>query len=268
MITIDSTTSLGEAGINDFLQTEPLAKRQDLPVSWRSSSPPAALDLPPETDKRSAELSHIPLFSKPSTEKLRQLSTHGVIKVYPKHTILFYEQDPSGSLYIVLGGKVKIYVSDNMGREIVLNICNAGDYFGELELIDAGPCSASAITLEQSYLCIISRTGLQRYFSQYPEMAFELLHSLAQRVRILTADIKSLALDNVYRRVTRILLSLATERDGQWVIEERLTQQDLAQRVGASREMVSRILKDLRSGGYIKTKNGKITIERGFPPAW
>src|SRR5207248_1682035 len=116
------------------------------------SSPPAALDLLPETDKRSAELSRIPLFSKPSTEKLHQLSTHGVIKGYPKHTILFYEKDPSNALYIVLSGKVKIYVSDNMGREVVLNICNAGDYFGELEFIDAGPCSASAITLEQSYL--------------------------------------------------------------------------------------------------------------------
>jgi CRP/FNR family cyclic AMP-dependent transcriptional regulator len=214
------------------------------------------------------ELLSIPLFSKLPAEVLRQISAHGVVRTYPKHMILIHEKDSNSSLYVILRGRVKIYVSSENGKELVLNVHSSGEYFGELELIDSDPCATSVMTLEPSHICMISKAGFQCYLSEHPAIAFELLHALAQRVRQFTAHVKSLALDNVYGRVTHTLLHLATKRDGQFVIDERLIHQDLANRVGASREMVSRILKDLRAGGYLKVKDGKISIQSRLPLAW
>ena len=208
------------------------------------------------------------LFVKLPEREFHQLSAHGVVRTYPKHAILRHEQDPSGSLYLVLSGNIKIYVSDEYGKEFILNVCHPGECFGELELIDTGPCLTSAMTLKPSQVCLISRAGLERYLLEHPKGAFELLHLLAQRMRLLTECVKSLALDNIYRRVARTLVRLASARDSQIVIDDRLTHQDIANRVGASREMVSRILKDLRTGGYIKVKDGKITIKAKLPHAW
>lgn len=214
------------------------------------------------------QISDAPLSAKLPKRDLREISAYGVVRTYPRHAILNHEQDPSASLYLILSGKIKIYVSDECGKEFILNNHYPGEFFGELELIDPGPCLTSAMTLEPSQLCLISKTSFQRYLLEHPAGSFELLHLLAQRARLLTECIKSLALDSVYRRVARTLLRLATERDGQLVIDERLTHQALADRVGASREMVSRILKDLCTGGYIKMRDGKIMIEKRLPPAW
>jgi CRP/FNR family transcriptional regulator, cyclic AMP receptor protein len=156
-------------------------------------------------------------------------------------------------------------VSSENGKEFVLNVYGPGDYFGELELIDSGPCATSVMTLEHSHIYMISKAGFQRYLFGHPARALELLHSLAQWVRLLTEHVKSLALDDVYGRVAHTLLHLATEQDSQFVIEQRLTPQDLANRVGASRQMVSRILKDLRAGGYLKMEDRRITIQRKLP---
>jgi CRP/FNR family cyclic AMP-dependent transcriptional regulator len=231
--------------------------------------PSTTQDLPPTLQEGCPELSRIPLFSKLPAEGLRQISIYGVARSYPKNAILIHEKDQGESLYVILSGKVKIYVSNEEGKKIILNVLNPGEYFGELELIDTGPYSAPVMTLEQSQIYMISRAGLHYYLSKYPTIAFEeLLHSLALRIRLLTESVKSFALDNVYQRVIRTLLNLATERDGTLVIEQRFTQQDVMDRVGASREMVSLILRGLNAGGYIKIKDRKITIQRKLPPDW
>ena len=257
-----------EADMNGFPSAKYSSREQNVLSLWRSSSPSTARNLPSTPQEGCPELSRIPLFSKLPAEGLRQLSLYGVARTYPKNTILIHEKDQGESLYVILSGKVKIYVSNEEGKEIILNILNPGEYFGELELIDTGPYSASVMTLERSQIYMISRAGLHYYLLEYPTIALELLHSLALRIRLLTESVKSFALDNVYQRVIRTLLNLATERDGTLAIEQRLTQQDVADRVGASREMVSHILKELNAGGYIKIKDRKITIQRKLPLGW
>ncbi len=213
-------------------------------------------------------LADIPLFSELAPEDLRLISDHGVTRSYPKNTILINEGDHSDSLYVILEGKVKVFTSDEHGKEFILSMQEAGDYFGELSLIDDSPRSASVMTLEKCRMCVISKADFQRCLEENPALAFELIRSLARRIRSLTERVRNLALLDVYGRVARTLLDMATEQDGNLVIEQRLTHQDIANMVGASREMVSRIMKDLTAGGYVRVSNRKIIIPGKLPPAW
>ena len=199
---------------------------------------------------------------------LALIAEHGTVRTYPKHTVLISEGDRSDSLYVIRSGRVKVYVGDAEGKEVILSIQGPGEYFGELALIDDAPRSASVVTLEKSQLCVVSRADFQRCLAQNPNIAMEMIRALAARVRALTDNVRDLALLDVYGRVARTLLKLASERDGEQVIEQRLTHQDIANMIGASREMVSRIMKDLVDGGYIKVKNKLITIPGRLPPAW
>lgn len=213
-------------------------------------------------------LSNIPLFSELAPEDLRLISNCSVTRTYPKNTILISEGDRSDSLYVILSGKVKAFVSDSNGKEVILNIQESGEYFGELALIDAEPRSASVMTLEPSRICVFSKAGFQRCLAENPNIASKLILALTKRVRSLTESVKNLALLDVYGRVARTLLNLATEQDGKLVIEQRLTHQDIANMVGASREMVSRIMKDLATGGYLQIRDKKIIIREKLPPGW
>lgn len=213
-------------------------------------------------------LSNVPLFSELGAEDLRVISGQGVTRTYPKNTLLISEGDLSDTFYVILSGKVKVYASDENGREVILNILGSGEYFGELALIDEAPRSASVVTLEQSRLSVISKGDFQRCLSEHPEIALEMIRPLVRRIRSLTENVKNLALLDVYGRVARTLLAQAVEQDGCLVIQERLTHQDIANMVGASREMVSRIMKDLTAGGYIEIKDRRITIPGKLPAAW
>lgn len=203
-----------------------------------------------------------------SSRQLNKMATYGVVRNYPKNTILVNEDAESASLHVIVSGMVKMYMSDERGKEFIMTVLGPGDCFGEIELLDVGPSMASAVTLEQSQICVVSKEGFQRSLAQHSGMAFELLVSLSRRVRGLTRDVKSLALEGVYGRVVRILLNLACEKDGRLVVEQRLTQREIAEMVGASREMVSRILKDLSDGGYILVSNRQIVIQNRFPKDW
>ncbi len=209
-----------------------------------------------------------PLFSELSQEDLRFISNHGITRSYPRNVIVINEGEESDGFFYIQKGKVKIYVSEQGGKEAILNIQGPGEYFGELALIDNSPRSASAITLEPSHLALISRTSFERCFVEKPSLALKMIRSLAYRVRSLTEEVKNLSLHDVYGRLSRTLLKLANEKEGKLVIEQRLTHQDLANMVGASREMVSRIMKDLKIGGYISVKDRIITIEAKLPSAW
>lgn len=177
------------------------------------------------------------------------------------------EGDPANALYIIVSGRVKVYAANAEGREVVLLTQGAGEYFGEL-MLDEGPRSASVMTLEPSTFLIVPKADLREFLVQNPAFAVRLIEKLIHRVRSLTASVKSLALMDVYGRVASLLLELAEERDGTWVITEHLTQQDIASRVGASREMVSRILKDLADGGYVAVQRGCMIVNRKLPSRW
>jgi CRP/FNR family cyclic AMP-dependent transcriptional regulator len=197
---------------------------------------------------------------------LHALSGQGVVKAFPRNAVMISEGDRTDSLYIILSGSVKVYLSDEAGKEIQLRILGPGEYFGEV-ILDEGARSASVMTLEPCRFSIISLAQFKAFLTQSPDAAFELIKSFAAHIRDLTRQVGDLALLDVYGRVARLLLELAVEEDGRLVVP-RLTQQDIAARVGCTREMVSRILKDLRTGGYIVMEGERMVIARKPPRGW
>jgi len=202
-----------------------------------------------------------------SDAELKALSERAIMRAFAKNTVIVSEGDRADSLYIVLSGRVRAYVSDDQGKEMFLSEAGKGEYFGEMAL-DEGPRSASVITLEPTRLLVVPKDDFAAFLAKSPEFALHLVRKLIRRVRALTHDVKSLALMDVYGRVARMLLDLAVERDGALVIEDRPTQQEMANRVGASREMISRILTELAAGGYIEVARDRITISRTLPCGW
>lgn len=213
-------------------------------------------------------LKNLPLFAQLGDEEIYSLSARVSLRNYPKNTILVSEGDETDSLFIIESGKVKVYLSDEEGKEVIINMLEAGDYFGEIALLDDKPRSASVMTLGDSRLWMISKKDFEVWLLQYPQIALLLLRDMSNRLRLLTDNVKSLALMDVYGRVARTLLNLAKEKDDKLVIEQKLTQQDIANMVGASREMVSRIMKDLVAGGYISNERASIVIHERLPSHW
>lgn len=202
-----------------------------------------------------------------SEADLLAMGSHGVARSYPKNTIIVTEGDTTDSLYIILQGRVKAFVSDGEGHDMVLSTQGPGEYFGEMTL-DEGPRSASIMTLEPSRFLVVQKNDLRDFVMKNPAFALSLIEKLIHRARLLTANVKSLALMDVYGRVARLLLELAEETGGKLTIPQRLTQQEIASRIGASREMVSRILKDLSSGGYLTQSRTGIVLHRKPPAHW
>lgn len=199
--------------------------------------------------------------------ELQAISAHALTRAFPKNTVVITEGDRSDSLYIILSGKVKFYVSDEQGKEIILSEAGPGEYFGEISL-DDGPRSASVMTLEATRFSIVPKEDFRSFLARSPEFAFNLIGKLIHRVRELTENVKSLALMDVYGRVAHMLVDLAEDDNGQLVIAEKPTQQDMANRIGASREMISKILKDLEAGGYIIVDSRRIVIAKNLPRGW
>ena len=188
------------------------------------------------------------------------LGKAGKKRLYPKNTIILSEGDPSNCLYVIHSGKLKAFLADEQGREIVLNIMEPGEYFGEIALIDNEARSASVMTMEDSQLTLVTKEEFNDCLLRNPKLATPLMLGLIKRLRISTRKVGSLALLDVYGRVASTLLQLAKELDGKLVIREKLTHQEIANIVGASREMVSRIMHDLTQGGYISVDSKRQII--------
>ena len=199
--------------------------------------------------------------------ELRALSAHASEQTFQKSTVIVNEGDQSNSIFIILSGRVKVFLRNADGREMVINVLGPREYFGEM-VIDEGPRSASVATLETCRFMIITKADFKSLVTADPDFALKLINRLMQRVRALTDNIRSLALLDVYGRVARLLLDMAAAQDGRLVVAEKLTQQDIAERVGASREMISRVFKDLVAGGYISIEHKQITINRDLPERW
>ena len=212
-------------------------------------------------------IENIPLFAGLSPQVLAEIEQHGSIKTYRKNTIVINEGDETDSLYLILSGRVKVFLSGEDGREAVLNHQGPGEYFGEMSLIDRQPRAASVMTVEPARLMIISRGDFMRCLASNPEIALNLIKPMTSRIRMLAQNVSNLALLDVYGRVARTLLQHASEEDGV-MMTGKLTQQEIADMVGASRAMVSRILKDLRTGGYIDVDKKRIIINQQLPSHW
>ena len=206
-------------------------------------------------------------FAPLGAQILRDIATAGVLRSYPKNAILINEGEIGDSLYILLSGRVKVFASNAAGREIVIAFHGPGEYIGEMSL-DGRPRSASVMTTEPTTCALVTRAKLREFILAHPDFALHLVEKLIQRVRQTTENVKSLALSDVYGRLVKLLLALAVDRGGVLAVPEKLTQQDIAERIGASRDMVSRLLKDLVAGGYLTVEDRTITILKKPPPGW
>lgn len=210
-------------------------------------------------------LQNVPLFALLSPRERLALGQAAIVKAYPKSSAILREGERTDSLYVINSGKVKVLMRDEEGKEVILSILKKGDYFGELAVIDELPRSASVVTMEPSEMTVLSKAEFIQCVANNPGIAMTIMRGLAQRLREADLKIESLALMDVYGRVARTLLQLAEPENGKMVIKNRLSQQEIASMIGASREMVSRILKSLAHDGYLTIEGRRIVLNETPP---
>lgn len=212
-------------------------------------------------------LADIPLFAGLGAEALQTVEQHAALRTVRKNTVVIQRGDESNSLYVVLTGRLKVCVAGDVGKEVILNTLGPGDHFGELAILGDMPRTATVVSLEDSRLLTLSRTAFLELVREQPDIALAVIRSLIARVSQLTEQVGRLALGDVYSRVRDLLTKQAVDQDGQ-LVTGRFTQSEIAQMVGSSREMVSRIFKDLREGGYIRLDDRRVTILKKLPTRW
>jgi len=210
--------------------------------------------------ERTMALKAVPFFTSLTDKELDVVRAAATEKNYPKNAVVLTEGETGDSLYMIQSGKVKVFIGDEEGREIILKMLGPGAFFGEMSMIDKQPRSASVTTIEASTFLVLAHAPFERCVEQVPRIANLVMQCLAQRVREADRKIGTLALMDVYGRVASTLLELSVYHNGKLVVGEKLSQQDLANMVGASREMVNRILKDLSDRGFISIESKSITI--------
>lgn len=194
------------------------------------------------------------------------LGKHGNARSFRANTVLITEGDAGDALYIVLSGRIRTYASSADGRDVVLGDYGPGEYVGELAL-DGQARSASVKTTEATTCRVVQGAELRTFLAEHPDFALHLSQKLVRMVRRLTEQVKSLALQDVYGRMVNVLMELSDPHGEERIVREKLTQQDIADRVGSSREMVNRVLKDLTTGGYVSARDGRYVIRRRLPAA-
>jgi CRP/FNR family cyclic AMP-dependent transcriptional regulator len=207
-----------------------------------------------------AVLKAVPLFATFPEDQLRMLTSVVTRKSAPRSTTIMAGGDPTDSLYIVLSGRLKVMMSDSEGKEVILSILGPGEFFGEMGLIDDEPRSATVMTIEPCELLSIAKRDIKKSLAENFDMSMAVMRGLVKRLREADRKIGSLALLDVYGRVARLLLDMAENVDGEKVVTKRLPKQDIAKMIGASREMVSRVMKDLQTGGYIEMRGSTIVL--------
>jgi CRP/FNR family cyclic AMP-dependent transcriptional regulator len=207
-------------------------------------------------------------FSPLEEATLRAIAETGIVRTFPKNAVLIHEGDAGDALYIVLQGRVKVYASNAQGREFAIAFHGPGEYVGEMTL-DGGVRSASVVTIDPTVCAVVHREQFREFILKNPDFALHLIEKLINRVRATTEDVKSLALTDVYGRLVRLLNTLAVaNEDGTATVPEKLTQQAIAERVGASRDMIGKLFKDLVAGGYLAIEDRTITVLRKLPTGW
>jgi CRP/FNR family cyclic AMP-dependent transcriptional regulator len=207
-----------------------------------------------------AVLKSVPLFASFPDEQLRMLVTVVTRRSAPRGSTIMAAGDVTDSLYIVISGRLKVMMGDADGKEVILTIIGPGEFFGEMGLIDDNPRSASVVAIEPCELLSVTKRDFKKSLAENFEMAMAVMRGLVRRLREADRKIGSLALLDVYGRVARLLLDMAEDVNGQKMVTKRLPKQDIAKMIGASREMVSRVMKDLQMGGFIEMRGSTIVL--------
>ena len=209
-------------------------------------------------------LVNVPLFGHLRKTDRDAIAKKMELKSFRRNAVVLNEGEFSQSLYFILSGRVRIYLRYKTGKEFILDVKGPGEYFGEM-VLDGGPRSASVSTVEPCQFAVIPATEFKKLLVMHPEMTLHVVNHLIRMSRILNANVRSLAMLDVYGRVSRILLDLAVEQDGLLVIPHKPTQQEMANRVGSSREVIGRILKNLTASGHIRIQGKRIIVTRPLP---
>jgi CRP-like cAMP-binding protein len=210
----------------------------------------------------------VPLFSMLTNDQAQAIADSVVKRRFRRGEIIVEHGRKSNALFILLNGRARVLTSDSRGREVILAVLQPGDYVGEMSLIDNQPHSATVRAEVQTDMLILGRAEFARCLPENSSLAYAVMRGLVQRLRKADQQIESLALLDVYGRVARTLLEMSETIDGQRIIRNKVSRQDMAKIVGASREMVSRVMKDLEERGVIETQeNGSVILKERLQPS-
>jgi CRP/FNR family cyclic AMP-dependent transcriptional regulator len=214
-------------------------------------------------------LENVPLFESLSFDDRAELEAGMHTQYFAKGSLLVNQGDISNNLlYVVLSGKLKVFMSNDEGREVLLDFLQEGDTFGELSLFYEEPRSATVMTVEDCKIGLFPRAHFFDCLQRNPNISIELLKTVIKRMRNTTEQVSSLALLGIYGRITKVLTNMAKPQADGRLLTDALTHQDLSSMVGSSREMVTRILNDLKRGGYISIENHRIELKQRLPTRW
>lgn len=210
----------------------------------------------------------VPIFSELSDEDIGSLAHLALRKRYPKDTVVFFENEEGDFFFTILEGRIKVTILGDDGREVILSVLGPGDFFGEMALLDNEPRSATAIAVEESELLSLHRNDFQSVLNDNRSITSALIRVLSTRLRRANHQISTLALLDVYGRVARVIVDMAREegkrlRDGR-IAFRRATHQEIANRIGTTRETVTRMLKDLERQGLIHVEGKEIVVQPDF----
>jgi CRP-like cAMP-binding protein len=210
----------------------------------------------------------VPIFSELSDQDIASLAHLALRKRYPKDTVVFFENEEGDFFFTITEGRIKVTILGDDGREVILSVLGPGDFFGEMALLDNEPRSATAIAVEESELLSLHRSDFQSVLNDNRSITNALIKVLSARLRRANHQISTLALLDVYGRVARVIVDMAREegkrlRDGR-IAFRRATHQEIANRIGTTRETVTRMLKDLERQGLIHVEGKEIVVQPDF----
>jgi CRP/FNR family cyclic AMP-dependent transcriptional regulator len=220
----------------------------------------------PSTTVSTTVLKSVPMFGTFPEDQLRALATMVTRRSAPRGSAIMHAGDPTDSLYIVISGRLKVMMGEADGKEVILGIIGPGEFFGEMGLIDDNPRSASVIAIEPCELLAVTKRAFKKCLVENVALAMAVMRVLVRRLREADRKIGSLAMLDVYGRVARLLLDMSENVNGRKVVTRRLTKQDIARMVGASREMVTRVMKHLETSGYFEVRGSTIVLRDTIPP--
>jgi CRP/FNR family cyclic AMP-dependent transcriptional regulator len=214
----------------------------------------------PSGERTRSVLQNIPMFAGLSEPQLEQIARVAVSRKVARNTTIVLVGDHTDSLFVIVSGSAKVLNRDAEGNEVILTLLGAGECFGEMGLIDGSPRSADVVASEACELLEIAKSDFIRALAGNVDLCLNIMKSLVLRLRLANRKIESLALMDVYGRVAKLLLELSEQEGNLRVIRRKVTKQDMAKMVGASREMVSRVMKDLEASNYIRVEEGRIVL--------
>lgn len=213
-------------------------------------------------------LKRIPLFSDLTEHELKSLIASGGRRKYPAKNILFQEGEPGDFLLVILSGKVKVLLTGKDGQEYILSLLGQGSFFGEMSLLESAPRSATVMTMEPSEFLRIGGQEFGELLQRNSTIALKILKHLSQRLRRTNEQVRSLVMFDIYARVGRCLVNLAEiqggRANGQLLVPNRPSLQEMANMIGCTRETVSRALKALRENGCLTMSRNTIYINTGW----